>query len=292
MSAGAGAGSGSGSGFGSGFGYGSGSGAAAAAAPTGIHAIFFDNDAKHIAEVQVCPRIHCVKVPGTPWVPPKGLPPNISLSIPAFASHRDGVPDFFVTAVTGGTQKDRFDPGSGFGGPHLEVLNDWIRAGKDLKADRFAIFDFDRTITQIEGFATPPDDSGFKGIGGFNEYIAQYGIAPMTVEMYMTYLCGSDRLALLRAAFDMCRAHRINIVVLTNNGACINDPLIMQDFMSVFGLSPRDFSLLCSLPYGGDKKRTLEENIAGITATAGGGKKRTRKQRSQKKKTLRKKLRK
>jgi len=258
----------------------------AAGAPPDIHAIFFDNDQKHIDELRVCPRIRCVKVPGRP-----GMPPNISLNIAAFASHIDGVPPFFVPVITGGTEKDSFDIGSGFREEDLAVLNHWIDEGRHLHSPRFAIFDFDRTISQIEGFTTPPSKSGLKGIDGFNAHLAAYGVPPMTAKMYMTYLCGSDRLELLEEAFDKCRFNNINIVILTNNGACVTDPLIMRDFMSVFGLGIGDFILICSSPYGGNKMTALNINLP-ICTTAGGGRKRTRKQRSQKKKTLRKKLRK
>ena len=261
----------------------------AAAVPQDIHAIFFDNDQKHIDEVRVCTRIRCVKVPGI-----QGLPPNIPLNIPEFDRHMDGVTADFVTMITRRTQQDQFDIGSGFGDADLETLNGWIREGSHLPTPRFAIFDFDRTISQIEGFATTPTKSPFKGIAGFNAHLAQYGFKPpITVKMYMTYLCGSDRLELLEKTFDTCRSNEINIVILTNNGACVTDPLIMHDFMSVFGLGVGDFTLLCSLPFHGNKLIALAYNIPMCTMAGGGrSRKQTRKHRSQKKKTLRKKLRK
>lgn len=261
----------------------------AAAVPQDIHGIFFDNDQKHIDEVRVCPRIRCVKVPGRP-----GMPPNIPLNIAEFAMHMDGVTPEFVTMITGGTGTDMFDIGSGFSDADLETLNGWIGEGRHLHTPRFAIFDFDRTISQIEGFATAPTKSPFKGIAGFNAHLAQYGFKPpITVKMYMTYLCGSDRLELLEEAFDRCRLNGINIVILTNNGACVTDPLIMHDFMSVFGLGVGDFTLLCSSPFRGNKMTALNASLP-ICTMAGGGRsrKQTRKHRSQKKKTLRKKLRK
>jgi len=239
-----------------------------AAAPQDIHAIFFDNDQHHINQVVVCPRIRCVKVPGV-----AGMPPKVLLNTPEFARHMDGVTPAFVNTITGNSVRDRFDAGSGFRSEDDDTLEGWIRDGAHLPAaGRYAIFDFDRTISQMEGFAAPPSGLGHFGIGGFNDYLRTYNLS-LDLDMFMTYLCGSDRIALLRRAFDRCRANGINIVVLTNNGTCVDNPLLIQDFMSVFGLTPADFMLICSSPHDGNKKQALEASIAPICVAGppGGG---------------------
>lgn len=253
-----------------------------------LYGIFFDNDDKHINEVRECPQIRCIKVPGV-----KNLK-EISIDIPEFASHKNGVPDLFIEVVAP-KRKDLFDIGSGFNVEHYDILYDWIVEGVIIPSNkRYAIFDFDRTITQIEGFISPPQGLGLShGMAGFGEFLQKwdkYKSLDITPLMMMTYLCGADRLPILQSAFDLCKDNGINIVILTNNTICNVDPLLLYDVMSVFNLRKEDFILLCSNQYRGDKKETLKAHLANICRFTGGGKgkKKTVHKTALRKKTVRK----
>ena len=231
-----------------------------------LYGIFFDNDEKHINEVRECPQIRCIKVPGIKNIK------EISIDIPEFASHKNGVPDLFIEVVAP-KRKDLFDIGSGFNVEHYDILYDWVVEGVSLPSNkRYAIFDFDRTITQIEGFISPPrgHSPGMAGFGQFLQKWDKYKSLDITALMMMTYLCGADRLPILQSAFDLCKDNGINIVILTNNSICTIDPLLLYDVMSVFNLRKEDFILLCSNQYRGDKKETLKANLANICRFAGG----------------------
>ena len=235
-----------------------------------LYGIFFDNDEKHINEVRECPQIRCIKVPGVKNIK------EISIDIPEFATHKNGVPELFIEVVAP-KRKDLFDIGSGFNVEHYDILYDWVVEGVSLPSnERYAIFDFDRTITQIEGFISPPRGKSLSpGMAGFGQFLQKwdkYKSLDITPLMMMTYLCGADRLPILQSAFDLCKDNGINIVILTNNGICTIDPLLLYDVMSVFNLRKEDFILLCSNQYHGDKKETLKANLANICRFAGGGK--------------------
>ena len=242
-----------------------------------LYGIFFDNDEGHINEVRKCPQIRCIKVPGIKKIK------EISIDIPAFDSHKNGVPPLFIEAVApNGT--DFFDIGSGFNAKHFNILNAWRAEGITIPSDeRYAIFDFDRTITQIEGFISPPP--GYPpGIDGLGQYLQQwdkYKSLDITALMMMKYLCGADRLPILQSAFNLCKNKGINIVILTNNGICTIDPSFLYDVMSVFNLQKEDFKLLCSNQYLGNKRTTLIANLPNICRITGG--------KTVRKKTLRKK---
>jgi hypothetical protein len=47
---------------------------------------------------------------------------------------------------------DAYDPDSGIEQNHIRILNRWLTNTKDSKEHRAAIFDWDRTLTKVEGF--------------------------------------------------------------------------------------------------------------------------------------------
>jgi hypothetical protein len=213
-------------------------------------AIFFDNDSKHIQEVEQCRNITCIKVPGI-----DGMPPEVGfmeMSDDEFSDHlgdaSGNMINFLLWANDG--ERDRFDSTSGMTVEHQGILQRWLEESSNTP-ERWAIFDFDRTISKIEGFG-----SAVGGITGINrKFKAQKEGLPITAEEYMIYLCGKSRLSLLKNMFGLCIRNGVQIVILTNNGACITDPQIIVDFMNV--LDVPEFTLICSRKYRSDKSRAL-----------------------------------
>jgi hypothetical protein len=261
-----------------------------------LYGIFFDNDPKYINEVRQCPQIRCIKVPGSKQSK------MTSIDVPEFASHINGLPDSFINLVAMWLKNEypnglhKFDSVSGFNNNHSDMLSSWIDEGASIPPNkRYAIFDFDRTITQIEGFMSPLQEYGLSaGMKGFSDYIEKFGTDKslvITPLMMMKYLCGTDRLPILQSAFNLCKDKHINIVILTNNAICKADPLLIEDLMSVFGLKKKDFILLCSNEYRGNKKVTLQKELEYICSFSR-GKKTVRKKTIRnifRKKTIRKK---
>lgn len=212
-------------------------------------AIFFDNDRRHIEEVEDCRNIICIKVPGM-----EGLPREMGvmeLSDEDFIEHvGDASGDFinFLVWVNGGEQ-DRFDPTSGMNIEHERLLVRWLEESANRR-ERWAIFDFDRTISKIEGFASVGG-----GIQGLNDLFRR----PISAAEYMTYLCGKSRIQLLTRMFQLCKDNYVKIVILTNNGACTTDRQLIADFMKVLGV--QHFQLICSRSYESDKGRALHAEL-------------------------------
>ena len=217
--------------------------------------IFFDNDPHHIDQVEDCRNILCIKVPGI-----DGLPREIDfmdLSDEDFTEHlgdaTGNMIEFLIWA--NGGERDLFDSTSGMNVEHLSLLHRWLDESINFR-ERWAIFDFDRTISKIEGFG-----SYRGGMSGINDSFIRNnpGSLPIRAEEYMSYLCGKSRIPLLRNIFETCIRNDVKIVILTNNGACITDPTLITEFMSVLGVY--DFELVCSRSYGSDKARALHEEL-------------------------------
>jgi hypothetical protein len=118
--------------------------AAAAAGPAPFTAgIFFDNEHARIDQVHdYCPRIECVKIPDS------GYPElvDIPVQVPEIESS-DYVA--IIRNMPGEKGKDVFDAASGIERIHVDRLHAWYEANRDQRC--VAIFDWDRTITKIEG---------------------------------------------------------------------------------------------------------------------------------------------
>jgi len=219
--------------------------------------IFFDNDPRHIEEVKDCRKILCIKVPGVTGLP--NYTGYLDLTDEDFTEHLLDVSENMLNFLiwVNGQERDLFDSTSGMTKEHLVILEKWLH--ETTYTDKWAIFDFDRTITKIEGFS-----SSGNGMSMLNRRFIQenkeQNATPVTAEEYMTYLCGKSRIPLLREIFDVCKRHYVKIVILTNNGACITDPTLMIDLMRVVGVD--DFELICSRRYESDKGRALHEELA------------------------------
>lgn len=221
--------------------------------------IFFDNSSEHIEEVEDCRNILCVKIPAIDGLPEKTS--FMDLSNIDFVDHlgdaSTNMINFLIWVNNG--ESDRFDVSSGITKEHAKIFYKWLDESR-YRSERWAIFDFDRTITKIEGFASLRG-----GMRMLNRYYKEYAktqgavAEPISPQEYMTYLCGKSRLGLLENMFESCKNNGVNIVVLTNNGACITDPTLIIEFMSVFGVT--DFELICSRSYGSDKGRALHEEL-------------------------------
>ena len=168
-------------------------------------AIFFDNDPNNIANVSaLCNRIQCVAVP-------EGRENLISFTKEPLKSYLKTIPGNEYAAYVkevytsnGKEPQDIYDPISGIKRKEINILNTWLTSGEGKRA---AIFDWDRTITTVEGFLSlnrPLTDK-------FKE------------DMLIYLLGGKLRLQTIRQMFQDCRNNGVDIIILTNNGGCKYD---------------------------------------------------------------------
>ena len=167
-------------------------------------AIFFDNKKEHLDEVHTKHRnIKLVKIPdvkGTYF--PKPLPMN---SGPLKTMIDSLGPNAYVDLLKSHhIDKDAYDPVSGMEQNHIRILNRWLANTKEDK-NRAAIFDWDRTLTKVEGF-----------------YPLYKGNERHMFEDTLSYLFGGHkRLLKIRGMFQHLSEQGVEIFILTNNEASI-----------------------------------------------------------------------
>ena len=213
--------------------------------------IFFDNSQEHINTMKTLPFVMCVKIPEKQNANDILLPLSTN-------PHFIGISRYVIHALTSATNKDSFDTYSGLRVNELEILKKWIQ--QPSSAQRYALFDWDRTITKIEGLMInfPTKDGRVDGtIAEYSTYLNEFykpydETFNFTPEVYMQYLCGMDRMDLLRDIFAECIVNKVQIVILTNNAGCKTDGKTFRELMETVGV--KDFDIICSVLYGGNKR--------------------------------------
>ena len=117
-----------------------------------------------------------------------------------------------------------YDIHSGVREEDVKKLHKWEKATRKAE-DRYAFFDWDRTLSMNEGLIFPPPNK----IGdSIVQAYARYKVTGADVteekiyEDMSEYLAGGrERLAMLREMFQFLRSSGIHVVILTNNGSCV-----------------------------------------------------------------------
>jgi hypothetical protein len=169
-------------------------------------AIFFDNKKEHLDEVHTKHRnIKLVKVPDA-----KGsyFPKPLSMNSGPLKTMIDSLgPNAYVDLLkSSGIDTDAYDPVSGIEQNHIRILNRWLTNTKDSSNNsRAAIFDWDRTLTKVEGF-----------------YPLYKGNERHMFEDTLLYLFGGHkRLLKIRGMLQHLATEGVEIFILTNNEASI-----------------------------------------------------------------------
>jgi hypothetical protein len=254
--------------------------------------IFFDNDERHIIEVNsTCTAIHTVKIPESPKPLAVKKIENMDTYVADISARlrtirepalRDRLrsqaninkaftyyltlPDFsenlYVECIYNWAKHidTVWDFRSGLGDEHISQLNEWIIGTADIP-DRVAIFDWDRTLTQFEGFIaynSVMDWIRWKQSTTSDTMITT--LAKFHEDTLVFLLGGMDRLRKIRSMFHDLQERGIAVCILTNNGACtdgVDNPIYM-----LIGqlLGNNNFTLLCSrpAPFKGNKGLTLQ----------------------------------
>ncbi len=192
-------------------------------------AIFFDNDHTNIVLVyKACGNIiSCVEIPES-----SSAGPTLNYGTPYMDHLRNRLKDKQYFDFLASIQRfDTLDIVSGIQSRHLAQLQEWMENTATFPR-RAAIFDWDRTLTMFEGFSL----ESYEGL--------KWG-------SILRYLMGGDkRFNGLRRMFQMLHEQNIQIIILTNNGACGSPDeemyrLFFQGLVEAF-LDPIPFTLICS----------------------------------------------
>ncbi len=140
-----------------------------------------------------------------------------------------------------------YDKVSGVQQAEIDILHSWEKETRKAE-NRFAFFDWDRTLTMVEGIVmpgiidiprakllstSPKVIEEIKRIRKANESFLNlyqyYGVTEpdMTEDRIYEDMClylagGAERLALMRRMFAFLRIKHIKVVIITNNGACVS----------------------------------------------------------------------
>ena len=151
--------------------------------------------------------------------------------------------------------------------------------GAITKPNLVAIFDFDRTITVMEGGyfwgnsveaikehinGLVLHDEGLKSDPGLVDDIKKF-VPGLTVEGFAEYLAGGElRMTMLQEMFDHLYRHNVTIVVLTNNEVCSERRGFFQEMMMVYTRG-RPVEIICGMDFRYNKGRA----ILGTTKSTG-----------------------
>jgi hypothetical protein len=179
-------------------------------------AIFFENDKSQRLNVSIlCPHnMQIVEINET------YDPPELKFDNDPLQSYIEslGTNHYVNMLHWGAIEKDAYDPVSGIQETHMEAGRRWLAetAGKR----RAALFDWDRTITVVEGFVSTKDASPYIDWGITNGLFTR----DQYLEDMLTYLCGGTaRITALRIFISELVSAGVNMYVLTNNTGCGND---------------------------------------------------------------------
>lgn len=230
-----------------------------------IRVIFFDNDEQNVKDMSIIPNCKSVYVDdhvklnepssGTEYMKNLVTPDNIYAENNTNESYiSNGITDEII----------------------LTQLIPWITETQGIQ-NRFAVFDWDRTISVVEGLAIPTD---FEGIDE-NKFIA---------DMTTYVLGGEPRKQMLKSMFQNIIASGTQVVILTNNPAALPNTPQRDTFLKMIKIIFPEFvddNLLCSNGYLNKPEKFKEYLIH--SKLYGGKKKRTKRRRKTRRNTKRRK---
>jgi hypothetical protein len=225
-------------------------------------ALFIDNAQSHMEQMAMtCNRgMTLIKVGETPNLQPSLYSaPYMDLYARAI-----GPENTYSKAVRKLSNREFFDPASGIQESHLPLIEKWINDTANV-SPRAMLFDWDRTITIIEGVYVKPN-----GMKELHEFMVARGydmsdLPAIYAEDALVYLCGGkDRLTMLRTIMKSCVELNIDIIFLTNNGGCNPEQNGgLRELMD--GLVPpgTPYQVICSIhpPYFGDKGKAFRDEM-------------------------------
>lgn len=189
--------------------------------------------------------------------------------------------------------QERIDEKSGMSNKDIIRIRDWVDTKLSHKTGKrlFVMFDYDRTITIIEGgifFGNSIEElKGYLTHNGFDT-------EKLTAEGFIEYYVGGpERLRMLQNMFDFLYKNNVKIYIVTNNPACLLERSrgLLDEVLRVLTKN-RPLSYLCGASHRGDKYTTIQSEEAlrqevcpSYPRQGGRRSKKTRKQKRKQKKT-------
>lgn len=158
------------------------------------------------------------------------------LQLVATSSKGDQIVQYLTTYVKEG---ERYDPKSSMTSQTFKEIKQWVLQQKQRgKKHPAVLFDYDRTLTRVEGTWFELFDTMDKD--GFLLY----------------YMGGEKRLQELRELFTFLVENNVSMFVLTNNGAC-RKPIFNKVIQYLF--QGRPVKIICGEDYKYDKRKAAQD---------------------------------
>jgi hypothetical protein len=240
--------------------------------------IFLDNDVKHRNDVSgACfGKITAPIVPEGPVVigpDGKKQPPTVHVESKEYGEFIEKLsPETDTSAAAVFSQLrilyssgyETYDSISGINDKIITEIKDWVNKEEHKGKKLVAIFDFDRTLTVMEG--------GFfnrNSVADLRDFFAENflksfpilkkPLSNLTPATFAEYLAGGgERLAMLQEMFDFLYDNKVSIVLLTNNSACPNARNLFQELTQVY-TKGRPVEILCGAEFEYKKGRAVQE---------------------------------
>ena len=243
------------------------------------YALFFDNDMTYVNQfLPYCDKIMPFHVGGIHH-PGGGFPiigwnePAMKQFINSLSSSGKNFAKVIQRITSGYSPNDYgevYDPSSGITEEHYyTILNALIQlsAREGGSSQIAAIFDFDRTLSVMEGFigANSPPIEPHSGMQGYIDYLTDNNFSfdindnPVQITAYgiIEYILGgSARKNIIQRLIGDIAGMGHPIIILTNNGVAIKNPEFLKDFFPGYQYN---IEVICSRNYNYNKPAALKD---------------------------------
>jgi hypothetical protein len=191
-----------------------------------INYLFFDNEKYHLEETnKLCPNITCVEVHDFPSLPEKD-----------YCRYFEGA--YSGNSYTRHVTESKAPTGQGLSIDDINKIISWANTKIDHPRDMKVFFDWDRTLSCVEGFLAPSY--------GPTKFDA-YGIKVDDIISYLMY--SPIRRAKLVEMYNTIIRNDIAMYIITNNTTCINYKEIFHELVSALFTGFNIDNILCSLSH-------------------------------------------
>lgn len=245
--------------------------------------IFLDNDMNHRRSV----RSACGMSIISPEVPESfGRAPSVLVQSPVYVRLIEQLSEegkksarlLSRLCLLLGGGKESYDTVSGINPTVVNEIRNWVDANEGRR--RVAVFDFDRTLSVMEGgFFLAESIQGMRKRlfelettqeGPTGEPLVIFNGKPIdpalalrphlfdfTAEGFANYLAGgTERMAMLQEMFDYLYAKNVKVIVLTNNTGCPYARNLFREITQVYTRG-RPVEVICGVEFGGVKGNAI-----------------------------------
>lgn len=209
--------------------------------------IFFDNDTNHVRDMHENMRVNTVLEDGTEYnitiqpilvddtIPNERIdqrltPESYNISVKdAYANtfNTNTYADYIILSEKG----EPTMPSNGITKDNVNTLYEWI--ANSTSTNKYAVFDWDRTLSVVEGILVPPDNDSISGYYVLN-HVVEY------------LLGGNRRLNMIKTMFSRLHRANIQVIIITHNSVCLTSHRNMVSIIKIVDPLFDPANYLCS----------------------------------------------